>query len=68
MRGVAIGDIIVHWLLLGDSIGEKTSSGVSRGDDEIDDTNVASSSSVSGNFLRDHGNTTDTVSSYNKYI
>lgn len=63
-RGVASGDTIVHWLLPGDSIGEKTSKGVSNGDDEIDDTNVASSSSVSGNFLRDHGNTTGIVSSY----
>ena len=65
MRGVAIGDTIVHWLLLGDSIGEKTSKGVSSGDDEIDEcTNVASSSSVNGNFLRGHGNTTGAVSSY----
>lgn len=63
VRGVAIGDTIVHWLLLGDSIGENTSNGVSIGDDEIDDTKVVSSSSVSGNFLRGHGNTTGVVSS-----
>ena len=68
MRGVASGDTIVHWLLLGDSIGEKTSKGVSSGDDEIDDTNVASSSSPNGNFLRGHGNTTSIVSSYNNQI
>lgn len=61
-RGVASGDTIVHWLL-GDSIGENTSKGVSNGDDEIDDTNVASSSSVNGNFLCGHGNTTGIVSS-----
>ena len=67
-RGVASGDTIVHWLLLGDSIGENTSKGVSNGDDEIDDTNVVSSSSVSGNFLRGHGNTTGIVSSYKSYI
>ena len=63
VRGVASGDTIVHWLL-GDSIGEKTSKGVSSGD-EIDDTSVASSSSVSGNFLRSHGNTTGIASSCN---
>ena len=62
-RGVASGDTIVQWLLLGDSTGENTSKGVSNGDDEIDDTNVASSSSVSGNFLCGHGNTTGIVSS-----
>ena len=65
-RGVAMGDTIVHWFLLGDSIGEKTSSGVSSGDDVIDDTSVVSSSSVNGNFLRGHGNTTGVVSSYNQ--
>ena len=65
-RGVAIGDTIVHWLLLGDSMGEKTSRGVSSGDEVIDDTSVASSSSVNGNFLRSHGNTTGVVSSYNQ--
>lgn len=63
VRGVAIGDTIVHWLLPGDSRGENTSKGVSMGDDEIDDTNVASSSSVNGNFLCGHGNTTGVVSS-----
>ena len=72
MRGVASGDTIVQWLLLGDSMGEKTSKGVSNGDDEIDDeiddTNVVSSSSVSGNFLRGHGNTTGIVSSYKQGI
>jgi len=60
-RGVANGDTIVHWLL-GDSVGENT--GVSNGDDVIDETSVASSSSVNGNFLRVHGNTTGRVSSY----
>lgn len=65
VKGVASGDTIVHWLLLGDSSGEKTSNGVSSGDDEMDDvTNVASSSSVSGNFLRGHGNTIGITSSY----
>ena len=60
VRGVANGDTIVHWLL-GDSVGENT--GVSNGDDVIDDTSVVSSSSVRGNFLRVHGNTTGRVSS-----
>lgn len=68
MRGVASGDTIVHWLLLGDSTGEKTSKGVSSGDDEMDETSVASSSSVNGNFLRDHGNTTGIASSYSDQI